>query len=1144
MAAINPSGGTTVRLRFTDPARHSRRDRMREERDILTCLDQTGQTIHSKGVEFVPDGVIILLRSEEDVEKTLSVKSKERLLGIGFETLDSPEQIAKKTVVCHTKSQLIHACSIEDLKREIHEKYNDKEKKKENKIKIVELWKDAGMGIMKIQLRTQTEAKTLKEKGLHLQMHYFPPEDLEFGEYIPLIQCMTCYMYDDHTTRNCEETRIICSECAEIGHRFKQCDSRTNRCVNCMREGRIEEATKHRTRSSKCPSKKRAMNRYRNGANANDGNAREIQAFEPAPLPSTNAWGDPDFQRGRSGSSGSRGSGRTRGRGRGRGRGGQNRGGSQALTYPPYRPQHHGTPPTDPIILMPPPLHPAPQAKNKFPALAHNRQARVDAERRLPHVVDGEIRYAETMGPRPRPDEEPRPEHREDGWLHTPVRPNGRAAGVHAEGATALPMEVTEASFDPVDTHSDLPRQTQSRDHWVSDRVEGSSHRVPLEHSREARALPTDARRIGDESVRRKEWETRPPDPSSQLPTCPTNVERNVINIIISYAHHHNISRPGSFNFIANHLFAQNNLPQVDFRGIEWHSEDWLIATSKLKNRSCNCAVSQKTPKATPKITADTATQDEPNSYRAPPDPPNDPSPDPQPHPAAKGSKRSPGAVGQMERPPDSPTPNVQMASASPGHLDTRQSITLLETPGYTVLSRPEWRPPDSPTPNAQVAAATSGTPEPMDQASLAAKRRRNTPSPEGETSGKDRKRLAITTEPPLEVVATNEEDGFDDTNDVTIRAPNRSQGSENAADANNASDAKSPTQTNDAAEKQPTQREERPKLSAMPPPATPVKEKRKVKEKRSNSRSLSREKREPIGRGASRSRSTSRSRSGDNSAPAQATNLDTSSSFDSVNRGDEFISTFEHTSDGEESCYTPPPRPDKWCTPLEMSTPLRKSMEGHKARSLHRNPSNASVSSSASSVASIPKRINWRLSNSAQMIAREEILRCQPIITGDANSPSDRTTIYDLQRHFSMIKLMRLIKSKVVAVTLTQQQGSPFSRDLLTRVLYEDLISAERWNETLAPDLEKAFKIKRSTTFHSELAEMQRLRKLSYTTFPDTMEGWKALEDHLLEAFSKQKKKSDEAEDGNIEAEELLHRANDLKTTTQDLERDKKKSK
>ena len=69
MAAVNPSGGATVRLRFVDPAKHSRRDRRKEEQDVLTCLDATGQTIHTKGIEFVPDGIIILLRSEVDVEK-------------------------------------------------------------------------------------------------------------------------------------------------------------------------------------------------------------------------------------------------------------------------------------------------------------------------------------------------------------------------------------------------------------------------------------------------------------------------------------------------------------------------------------------------------------------------------------------------------------------------------------------------------------------------------------------------------------------------------------------------------------------------------------------------------------------------------------------------------------------------------------------------------------------------------------------------------------------------------------------------------------------------------------------------------------------------------------------------------------------
>ena len=85
------------------------------------------------------------------------------------------------------------------------------------------------------------------------------------------------------------------------------------------------------------------------------------------------------------------------------------------------------------------------------------------------------------------------------------------------------------------------------------------------------------------------------------------------------------------------------------------------------------------------------------------------------------------------------------------------------------------------------------------------------------------------------------------------------------------------------------------------------------------------------------------------------------------------------------------------------------------------------------------------RINRFAQVIAREEIIREQPVLVFDANTPTDRMTLGDLRRNFNIHKLLHMLRRNVLAVDIQQDPESTFSRYLLTRILYEDLIDIER---------------------------------------------------------------------------------------------------
>ena len=346
-----------IRLRFTGgrpPRPADKRNELEdgEEWAILTCLDRTALSINARKIIPLIDGVKILVHGESDVDKILSDSCKKLLLELKLQPYCSPEMIAAQTIVIRTNSALIHGTSEEELIKSI--------KKQHPKVVITSIWKDRKMGIVKIQCKNTTEANKLKSTDFKLMGYTMRADDLEFGEFIPVRQCLRCYELDTHVSSTCEFEGMVCGECGSREHRHPDCDKSKQGCINCMRAGDLEHQHTHHARSNACPLKKRILQRKRRERNQSTTRARSTsRAYADAPAPATNAWQ----------TTGNRSQSRGRGNRRGMSRGG-GRGASKARPADgrPGPNENHPNP-RDPRL-------PPANTEKSYPELAHNIEER------------------------------------------------------------------------------------------------------------------------------------------------------------------------------------------------------------------------------------------------------------------------------------------------------------------------------------------------------------------------------------------------------------------------------------------------------------------------------------------------------------------------------------------------------------------------------------------------------------------------------------------------------------------------------------------------------------------------------------------------------------------------------------------------
>ena len=126
----------------------------------------------------------------------------------------------------------------------------------------ISIWKSQDKKTVKLIFQHRTYAETVQTNGFGVGGFYFSKYRIRFGEYFHINQCMKCFEFETHTTRNCQSTILLCSECGSEGHIWRHCPQPSPpRCINCRKRGQDDH---HRTLGNSCPLKKELIRKKRN----------------------------------------------------------------------------------------------------------------------------------------------------------------------------------------------------------------------------------------------------------------------------------------------------------------------------------------------------------------------------------------------------------------------------------------------------------------------------------------------------------------------------------------------------------------------------------------------------------------------------------------------------------------------------------------------------------------------------------------------------------------------------------------------------------------------------------------------------------------------------------------------------------------
>lgn len=193
------------------------------------------------------DGFKVICRNEQDADKLLSNEAEKELKKIGVFVLTPPEIKAKRSIFIRNLDYIIGQHTEEELKEEL-EKENDW-------AKITEIIKIKNYtSMLKLRFVDMKMVEKAKQHGLLAYNMAISTHQIEQEEYIHITTCYKCYELEDHETKDCPyNDLIICSECSETGHTFKNCEKDVKQCINCKKNG---QESNHRTLAMACPIRK------------------------------------------------------------------------------------------------------------------------------------------------------------------------------------------------------------------------------------------------------------------------------------------------------------------------------------------------------------------------------------------------------------------------------------------------------------------------------------------------------------------------------------------------------------------------------------------------------------------------------------------------------------------------------------------------------------------------------------------------------------------------------------------------------------------------------------------------------------------------------------------------------------------------
>ena len=185
-------------------------------------------------------GGYFILGADQIIEKV--TENAQEFRKNNFEILDPPELKAKRTIVLTGVCEHIPDYSDKEIQDEVTHA-NPTIRATE----VIRIPRNAS--ILKLKLENVSMVSHSLLMGLSLFSQHFSENHIAQDLYANIPQCMKCYSYA-HTSRNCDkdETYLVCSVCSETGHRYKDCKTKTAKCISCQGN--------HATLASRCPTRK------------------------------------------------------------------------------------------------------------------------------------------------------------------------------------------------------------------------------------------------------------------------------------------------------------------------------------------------------------------------------------------------------------------------------------------------------------------------------------------------------------------------------------------------------------------------------------------------------------------------------------------------------------------------------------------------------------------------------------------------------------------------------------------------------------------------------------------------------------------------------------------------------------------------
>lgn len=198
------------------------------------------------------DGFKAVCRNNDDADVILGPAGAQAFQGIGLQVVMPPELRAKRSIFIRQLDYEFGKHTAEEIKEEIETK--NAWAKVDEVIKIKNY-----THCVKIRFaETAITDKALSDGFLAFNMSIVPSQ-MEREKFVNLLSCFTCYALEDHPTKDCpNKGSKWCSECAEQGHTYRECQNVNKACINCKKFENPDYKT-HRTLSMACPYKKRLI---------------------------------------------------------------------------------------------------------------------------------------------------------------------------------------------------------------------------------------------------------------------------------------------------------------------------------------------------------------------------------------------------------------------------------------------------------------------------------------------------------------------------------------------------------------------------------------------------------------------------------------------------------------------------------------------------------------------------------------------------------------------------------------------------------------------------------------------------------------------------------------------------------------------